>query len=218
MSKNALFVLPAGLEPATLSLWVTCSNLTELKERLPGFEPGDIYTIEHYYTPHGGFVGIWDSNPVRNASPHQPNAFGLYPIDCLQNQKICMQLKPPRFQAWNTSWGNFFPFHFFPLLHCAPFSTPGVAKVYAPGISATCKLPVGLSYPKPAPASSPLLLLQALPLRWAGSLVRKAPSWFSWLIILIWLPLCYLFDLLRMFWIYSLSCLGELPNRPRFGL
>ena len=89
------------------------------------------------------FVGIRDSNPVRNASPHQPNAFGLYPIDCLQNQKICMQLKPPRFQAWNTSWGNFFPFHFFPLLHCAPFSTPGVAKVYAPGISATCKLPVG---------------------------------------------------------------------------
>lgn len=103
MSKNALFVLPAGLEPATLSLWVTCSNLTELKERLPGFEPGDIYTIEHYYTPHGGFAGIQDSNLVGNAFPLQPNAFGLYPIDCLRNRTTCMQLKPPRFPFWNTS-------------------------------------------------------------------------------------------------------------------
>ena len=126
-------------------------------------------------------VGIWDSNPVRNAFLHQPNAFGLYPIDCLQNQKICMQPKPPRFQVWNTSWGNFSRFRFFPPLRCAPFSAPGEAKVYVPKTSATCKLPVGLSDRKPAPVFSLRLLLQESPPQLTGSLARKAPSLFSWL-------------------------------------
>lgn len=127
------------------------------------------------------FVGIQDSNLVGNAFPRQPNASGLYPIDCLQNRTTCMLLKPPRFQVWNTSWGNFSRFRFFPPLRCAPFSAPGEAKVYAPGISATCKLPVGLSYRKPAPASFPQLLLQESQPQLTGSLVRKAPSLFSWL-------------------------------------